>query len=131
VTESDGTRTFLDFATYRGNTLDEDLRARDFTINAIAYDLRASTIIDPLNGSSDLRAKTIRACLQTSITDDPIRILRAVRQAAAFDFKIERETRKFMRMKYSRSLKGESLPRPCGRWKCWASSRIFYPNSPR
>src|SRR5688572_26655924 len=96
VTESDGTRTFIDFATYRGSTLDEDLRARDFTINAIAYDLRASTIIDPLNGADDLRAKTIRACLQTSITDDPLRILRAVRQAAAFDFKIERETRKSM-----------------------------------
>ena len=96
LTEADGTRTFLDFATYRGSTLDEDLRARDFTMNAIAYDLRASTIIDPLNGASDLRAKTIRACLPTSIKDDPLRILRAVRQAAAFDFKIERETRKSM-----------------------------------
>ncbi len=96
VTESDGARTFLDFAAYRGATLDEDLRARDFTMNAIAYDLRASTIIDPLNGASDLRAKTIRACLQTSIADDPVRILRAVRQAATFDFKIERETRRSM-----------------------------------
>ena len=96
VTESDGTRTFLDFATYRGSTLYEDLRTRDFTMNAIAYDLRANTIIDPLNGASDLRAKMIRACLQTSIIDDPLRILRAIRQAAAFDFKIERETRKLM-----------------------------------
>jgi len=96
VTEPGDARTFLDFATYRGNNFDEDLRARDFTINAIAFDLRASTIIDPLNGASDLRAKTIRACSQTSISDDPIRILRAVRQAAAFDFKIELETRKAM-----------------------------------
>ena len=96
VTESDGSRTFLDFATYRGSTLDEDLRARDFTMNAIAYDLRANTIIDPLNGASDLRSKTIRVCLQTSIIDDPLRILRAIRQAAAFDFKVERQTRKLM-----------------------------------
>ncbi|HVF26012.1 MAG TPA: DUF5678 domain-containing protein, partial [Anaerolineales bacterium] len=96
ITESDGTRTFLDFATYRGATLDEDLHARDFTMNAIAYDLRASTIIDPLNGASDLRAKTIRACLPTSVSNDPLRILRAIRQAAAFDFKIERETRNLM-----------------------------------
>ncbi|MCI0553406.1 MAG: DUF5678 domain-containing protein, partial [Anaerolineae bacterium] len=59
VTESDDTRTFLDFATYRGNNLEEDLRARDFTINAIVYDLHANTIIDPLNGASDLRAKII------------------------------------------------------------------------
>ena len=97
VIESDGTRTFLDFATYRGKNLEEDLRARDFSINAIAYDLRANTIIDPLNGASDLRAKTIRACSRTSITDDPLRILRAVRQAAAFEFKIELETRKSMK----------------------------------
>ena len=97
VIEPDGTRTFLDFATYRGNSLEEDLRARDFTINAIAYDLRANAIIDPLNGTSDLRAKVIRACSRTSIADDPVRILRAVRQAAAFEFKIELETRKSMK----------------------------------
>jgi tRNA nucleotidyltransferase/poly(A) polymerase len=97
VTETDGVRTFLDFATYRGNNLEEDLRARDFTMNAIAYDLRAETIIDPFNGASDLRAKKIRACSQTSLTEDPVRILRAVRQAAAFDFKIDLETRKSMK----------------------------------
>jgi poly(A) polymerase len=97
VTESDGTRTFLDFATYRGNNLEEDLRARDFTINAVAFDLHAQTLIDPLNGASDLRARVIRACSPTSLADDPVRILRAVRQAAAFEFKIELETRKAMK----------------------------------
>jgi tRNA nucleotidyltransferase/poly(A) polymerase len=97
VTEPDGTRTFLDFATYRGNNLEEDLRARDFTMNAIAFDLHAQTLIDPLNGASDLRAKTIRACSPSSLSDDPVRILRAIRQAAAFEFKIEPETRKAMR----------------------------------
>ena len=97
VTESDGTRTFLDFATYRGNNLEEDLRARDFTINAIAFDLHAQTLIDPLNGASDLRTKLIRACSSNSLSDDPVRILRAVRQAAAFEFKIELQTRKEMK----------------------------------
>lgn len=98
VTESDGSRTFMDFATYRnGVTLETDLRARDFTMNAIAYDLRSQTLIDPTNGASDLRAKTIRACSSTSLMDDPVRILRAVRQAAAFGFKIELETRKAMK----------------------------------
>jgi tRNA nucleotidyltransferase/poly(A) polymerase len=98
VTESDGSRTFMDFATYRnGVTLEADLHARDFTMNAIAFDLRTQTLIDPLNGASDLRAKTIRACSSTSLTDDPIRILRAIRQAAAFGFKIEIETRKVMK----------------------------------
>src|SRR4026208_914895 len=68
VTEPDGTRTFLDFATYRGNNLEEDLHARDFTINAIAFDLAAQTLIDPLKGASDLRAKVIRACSPTSLS---------------------------------------------------------------
>jgi len=66
-------------------------------MNAIAYDIHANTIIDPLNGASDLRAKTIRACASTSLQDDPVRILRAIRQAAAFDFKIELETRKALK----------------------------------
>jgi tRNA nucleotidyltransferase/poly(A) polymerase len=98
VMDSDNSRTYLDFATYRGGTnLEDDLRARDFTINAIAYDLRAQTIIDPLNGAEDIRAKVIRACSPTSLTDDPIRILRAVRLAAAFDFKIDLVTRSAMK----------------------------------
>ena len=105
VTESDGTRTFLDFATYRGKDLQEDLRARDFTINAIAFDPRTLTLLDPLNGASDLRFKILRACSGTSLSDDPVRILRAVRQAAAFEFKIEGETRKAMKEAAS------SLPR--------------------
>jgi tRNA nucleotidyltransferase/poly(A) polymerase len=97
VTEENGTRTFLDFATYRGSSLEEDLHARDFTINAIAFNLQTQTLIDPLNGASDLRAKVIRACSPTSLSDDPVRILRAIRQAAAFEFKIELETRKAMK----------------------------------
>ena len=97
VIESENTRTFLDFATYRGASLEEDLRARDFTINAIAYDVRANTILDPLNGTSDLRTKIIRGCSPDSITEDPVRLLRAVRQAAAFNFKIDLATRKSMK----------------------------------
>jgi putative nucleotidyltransferase with HDIG domain len=100
-TDTDGTRTFLDFATYRGDTLEDDLRTRDFTINAIAFDLHTGTIIDPLNGATDLRTGLIRACSPTSISDDPVRILRAIRQAAAFNFKIEIETRKVMRKSVS------------------------------
>ncbi|HUE98763.1 MAG TPA: HD domain-containing protein [Anaerolineales bacterium] len=97
ITESEGKRNFLDFATYRGKDLEEDLRARDFTINSIAFDLHAQTLIDPLNGASDLREKVIRACSPRSLSDDPVRILRAVRQAAAFEFKIELETRRAMK----------------------------------
>jgi poly(A) polymerase len=97
VIDENGVHTFLDFATYRGATLEEDLRGRDFTINAIAYNLRDGTIIDPLEGGKDLRAKLIRACSPTSLSDDPVRILRAIRQAAAFGFHIDRTTRELMK----------------------------------
>ena len=97
VTNEDGSRTFLDFATYRGANLEEDLRARDFTINALAFDIKNKTIIDPLDGGRDLRAKLIKACLPTSLLDDPVRILRAIRQAAAFDFHIDKPTRELMK----------------------------------
>ena len=97
VNEADGTRIFLDFASYRGDSLEADLHARDFTINALAFDLQNNTIIDPLEGAVDLRAKRIRACSPTSFSDDPVRILRAVRMAAAFGFQIEKESREWMK----------------------------------
>ncbi|MCL4275519.1 MAG: HD domain-containing protein [Anaerolineales bacterium] len=97
VTDENGSRVFLDFATYRGANLDEDLRARDFTINAIAYNLQDSTLIDPTDGGNDIRAKVIRACSLTAFTDDPVRILRAVRQAAAFGYTIDKTTREWMK----------------------------------
>jgi len=97
LTDADGARTFLDFASWRGNSLEEDLRKRDFTLNAIAFDLQAQTLHDPLNGASDLRARLLRACSPTSLADDPVRILRAVRLAAEFDFKIEPAVRKAMK----------------------------------
>jgi tRNA nucleotidyltransferase/poly(A) polymerase len=97
LTNEDGTFTYLDFATYRGATLEEDLRDRDFTINAIAFNPRDITIIDPLNGATDIRAGVIRACSPTSLLHDPVRILRGVRQAAAFGFGIEKNTRELMK----------------------------------
>ncbi len=107
LTQEDDKRIFLDFATYRsanpstrivsGQSLEEDLRARDFTINAMAYNLRDNTIIDPMEGARDIRAKVIRACSPTSLSDDPVRILRAVRQAAVFGFRIEKNTRELMK----------------------------------
>jgi len=106
LSTGNGMRDILDFAVFRssdpaiptaGRNLESDLYGRDFTINAIAFDLRNQTILDPLGGARDLRARLIRACAKTSIQDDPIRILRAVRQAAALGFKIEAETRKAMK----------------------------------
>jgi putative nucleotidyltransferase with HDIG domain len=97
VTNENGSRIFLDFAVYRGANLEEDLRARDFAMNAMAFNLRDETLIDPTGGGKDVRAKIVRACSPTSFSDDPVRILRAVRQAAAFDFRIDKDTREWMK----------------------------------
>ncbi len=99
-------RELLDFSGYRSapgssvthsGILEADLRGRDFTINAIAYDLRAGVILDPLGGAGDLRAKMIRAASATAMQDDAIRILRGVRLAAALEFRIDKVTRTAMR----------------------------------
>jgi tRNA nucleotidyltransferase/poly(A) polymerase len=97
IVHENESRIFLDFATYRGKGLEEDLRARDFTINAIAYNLQDDTLIDPTEGVKDIESKIIRACSPTSFTDDPVRVLRGVRLAAAFDFTIEKATRESMK----------------------------------
>ncbi len=97
IIHKDGTRDTLDFASFRGDTLEDDLRGRDFTLNAIALDVRTQQLYDPLSGASDLRAKTLRMCAPTSISNDPIRILRAIRLAASYGFHILPETRQAMR----------------------------------
>ena len=98
LTDLSGVRTTLDFAAYRGPDLESDLSGRDFTINAMALDLRQEkALLDPLGGVADLRAKRLRACSPTSLVDDPLRILRGIRIAAAFDLHILPETRALMR----------------------------------
>ena len=85
-----GERIHLDFARFRGDTLEEDLRKRDFSMNAMAVDLRGDLgeLIDPLGGIADLRRKVLRCCSSQSLTDDPVRMLRAVRLSAQFNLKI-------------------------------------------
>ncbi len=97
LTLENGVRTILDFATYRGADIEADLRDRDFTINAIAYDLRVGSFFDPLNGANDLRAKRIRTCAPESLENDPVRVLRGIRLAAGLGFQIDLETRQKMK----------------------------------
>lgn len=84
----------LDFARLRGPDLHADLAARDFTVNALAVPLDApDTVLDPLRGAADLRAKVIRLCAPTAIADDPVRAIRAVRLAAQLNFRLDPATR--------------------------------------
>jgi tRNA nucleotidyltransferase/poly(A) polymerase len=97
LNQDGGIHNVLDFSSYRGADLEADLVGRDFTINAIALDLRTQFIYDPLGGAVDLREKRLRPCSTTSFNDDPVRILRAVRQAAAYDLRILHSTRQSMK----------------------------------
>lgn len=97
VRREDGSRDLLDFAGFRGPDLAADLRGRDFTVNAMALDVRTGEMIDPLGGAQDLRDKRLRACTENSLGDDPLRMLRAVRLAAGLGFTIQSETRKWMK----------------------------------
>lgn len=58
--------------------LEDDLRRRDFTINAMAVSL-AGQLFDPLQGAKDLKAGLLRACSERTFQDDPLRIFRALR----------------------------------------------------
>lgn len=60
------------------NDLEEDLRRRDFTVNAMAMDL-SGVLLDPLGGEGDVKSSTLRSCREDSFHDDPLRIFRAFR----------------------------------------------------
>jgi poly(A) polymerase len=70
----------------------EDLGRRDFTINAMAYNLLDKRFIDPFNGVKDLENGIIRAVSRRSIVEDSCRILRGLRFRAYFGFEIEEKT---------------------------------------
>ena len=76
-------------------TVEQDLARRDTTINSMAMD-EEGRVIDPFGGDEDIRRKVIRATSPRHFAEDPVRALRAARQAAQFRFTIEAETLRLM-----------------------------------
>ena len=76
----------------------DDLRRRDFTINAMAVPLAdPDSVLDPHSGREDLEAGRLRILHQASFRDDPTRALRAARYSARFGFELESETEAALR----------------------------------
>jgi len=86
----------VDFTPLAG-TIEEDLATRDFTINAIAVPLAGGEAVDPFAGRADLAARLIRAVSPTVFTDDPLRLMRAVRLEDELGFRLEPETERLVR----------------------------------
>lgn len=109
--DSDEERLVFDFTAIRGGGILADLSERDFTINAMAVDLRdPESIIDPLGGGRDLAKKWLRPCSPTTFIDDPLRVIRAIRYSVNYDLKIEPQTMILLRQSIDR-LKGVSRER--------------------
>ena len=89
----------VDIASWRGDSLLEDLRHRDFTVNAMALSLNpnAPRLIDPLNGQRDLQQKRLRVASDDAIKDDPLRGARGARQSFEFGFTLEAKTKDLIR----------------------------------
>ncbi|MBS9383286.1 MAG: CCA tRNA nucleotidyltransferase [Dolichospermum sp. BR01] len=86
-----------DFAQQEGESLITDLHRRDFTINAIAYNPHTQEIIDPLEGYKDVESGLLRMISPVNLQNDPLRLMRAYRQAAQLGFTIEPATQETIR----------------------------------
>lgn len=87
----------VDIAQQDGGSITDDLARRDYTINAIAYDLQTKELIDPLNGTQDIQQRMLRMVIKDNLISDPLRLLRAYRQGAQLNFTIESDTRRAIR----------------------------------
>jgi poly(A) polymerase len=88
----------LDFVSFFGSDLEQDLKNRDYTVNAMALDLDdLQTLIDPLGGQSDLKAGILRQASQLSMLLDPLRALRGVRMQLDYGLRPEPATGQTMR----------------------------------
>ena len=82
----------VDVVSLRSETIEGDLEARDFTVDAIAVPLGGGDPIDPTGGIADAQRRLLRAASDRSFADDPLRLLRAARLSAAHRLTIDTGT---------------------------------------
>ena len=93
----------LDVAALRADSIEADLRARDFTVNAIGIPLEGGEPIDPTGGMTDADARVLRAASDQAFEQDPLRLLRAPRLAAGHALNIDPATMELARAIASRA----------------------------
>src|SRR5712691_606719 len=101
----------------RWSTIMEDLRRRDFSLNAIAISLNPASrglLLDPTNGLSDIERGEVRALTIHSFTNQPVRLLRVLRFAARMGFKIEQRTQEWFDLAIERDLQRTIEPEDAG-----------------
>src|SRR5437588_11806194 len=101
----------------RWSTIMEDLRRRDFSLNAIAISLNPASrglLLDPTNGLSDIERAEVRALTIHSFTNQPVRLLRVLRFAARMGFKIEQRTQEWFDLAIERNLQQTITPEDAG-----------------
>jgi hypothetical protein len=92
----------VDFTPLKGELAD-DLRTRDFTVNAIARPAAGGPLLDPLGGVADLEARRLRAVSGTVFADDPLRLLRAVRLEDELGLRCDEPTEALVRREAHRA----------------------------
>ena len=87
----------VDISLLTGDTIEDDLRDRDFTLNAMAIEIgEKPVLVDPLGGLSDVQGKTLHLCSPDSLENDPLRALRAVRMSLEFGLAMDDELKNAM-----------------------------------
>jgi poly(A) polymerase len=84
----------IDITPVNGPTIEADLASRDFTINAMAYDLTGHRLVDCFGGRSDIERKTVRMVSPDAFKTDPARLVRTYRMAAVLGYAIDNDTRR-------------------------------------
>jgi putative nucleotidyltransferase with HDIG domain len=98
IPQPEGESLTLDFSPFQGTNLEEDLASRDFTINAMAFEINhPGELLDPMGGAADLHAKRLRVCTPNAFSKDPVRILRGLRFSINWDMRAEPATKERIR----------------------------------